>query len=286
MRMIRRLLAALVPKRRVAAAFVILGLAIAGCGGSGRVSATESVPVTKPPARGASPHDVRVRVVEYAATIVNAGTPTAFVLFGTATRDVRVTPTSSATITERQARPARFASERDRLHWQELGRPRLPLAGSRPKITILGPGQFSFLPAAGPPFTYRDVLALGRTARAIRRSIEAHLGGYGPEIPASVLMRQYGFLSGWGPVPPGSRRALNDAMRMLPGVRSCGWGDDILHRRGKVMCEADADEEVDVVINPTDGYVTGVNVKLRRRLGAYPGLKPGRLIEADAFLPG
>lgn len=234
---------------------------------------------------------VGIRDIEYAPFILNPGSTDPVVLFATRTLTITVTSASAARIVDRQTGPWRFASARDRLHWLAQGRRLAPGNSIRPLIqlssgvTNLGPGKFGFLTSAGPPLTLADVRSLGASPDQIRANVGNHLAG-GGSLSAPVLLKEYGFLLGWAPLPQLTRRALVIAMMRTPGAHVCGKGHDALGRTGSLVCAGGGVGQIEVLLDPVSQHVLEVLQRVTRASAAYPGLLRGRLVQSDTFVSG
>jgi hypothetical protein len=49
------------------------------------------------------------------------------------------------------------------------------------------------------------------------------------------------------------------------------------------LCAADSSDEIDVIVKPTTRSVLEVDERLTRDSPAFPGIRPGRLVESDTF---
>jgi hypothetical protein len=261
---------------------VALTLGVGGCGTTHTSRLARAAPVHRVAAVPTVGRPARIHLWEYAANIVDAGTPRGFVMFRRSSTVIRVTPSSAATLVEREPHAARFASPTARRQWLALGRPEV---WTRPgsDITHVGVGQFSFLPTGGLPLTSAQLGGLGGPPNRLAVVLASHLPRFGKRVPAPVLLREYGYLLGWAPLSSAARKAIDRALLALPGVRWCGSADDLIKRRGDALCGADHELKIIAILSKRRTRVLGIDLVLRHVSPLYPGIPVGEVVEADAF---
>jgi hypothetical protein len=179
---------------------------------------------------------------------------------------------------------APFPAATERARWQTAGRPPLPAVTKTASFT-LPRSTFSFTPQ-GIPLSYREAGSLPATARAMSAALTAHLkplGGADP--PATVRLKQLGFLLATAPLSGASRIAAWSALAAIPGLRMCGSGSDLAGRRGEAICADAQGEQIKVLIDATRNSVLAVEQHLLKPSALYPGVPNGALIGSDTFLP-
>jgi hypothetical protein len=223
-------------------------------------------------------------MTQYAPVVVDAGSPSGYIVFRVRDITIDVRSGSAATIAERAVSPYRFASATDRAHWRRHGSPDWVARRTPPSTTRLGAGRFSYVPLEGRPLTLADVRRLPGEAGAIERVIASHLGDARP-VSADVMLQAEGFLLGWAPLSSAARRALVSALRRTAGGRRCGTGRDPHGGRADLYCATGPDQRTLVLLSRRRSRVLRVQERLARPSRWYPGLPRGRLIESDAFGP-
>ncbi len=231
-------------------------------------------------AKGAS--TVRLREVQLATVVVNAGAPLAFSLFRITTRYTVVTPDSGALI-EEALRSARFASRLDRAHWLASGKPTLVTSDMRPQREVIPAEQFSFTPE-GRTLTYREVRSMPSQPAALEDDVSAHLHRGDTMSPPTSMLKQYGFLLAAAPVTRAVRRGLFMAIGTLTTLHPCGTGRDLLGRRGRGVCARSGELETEVLFDERSGTVLAVEQRLVGPSSLYPDLPVGTLVESDTFV--
>lgn len=235
------------------------------------------------PPREAARADHRFREIEYHTIVTNAGAPLGYTLFRTLIRNVVVMPTSAAVIGETADGRARFATRVDEANWRASGSPQLP--ASRGAIRYALPdGEFSFTPQ-GAALTFQDVLRLVPRPEAIESTLAAALKRQPTTMPpASLLLRQYGFLLGAAPLNRTLRVAVIEAMAALPGLYACGPARDLVGRRGYGVCVQGQMTGIQVILDPRSGVGLATNERLEEPTPLFPHLTVGTLIESDTFI--
>jgi hypothetical protein len=218
--------------------------------------------------------------VQYHASFGDTETPSSFTAFVTVDRQFAVSPSSAALITERGRGRARFLSPADERHWRKDGAPHLD-AGLR--SLDLPPGAFGFAPQ-GLPLTYADAISLPATPAAIQHLIVSLLRWpAGSTPPASLILRQYGFILGTAPLAHRTRAAIAAAVAALPGAHICGRGRDLVGRRGIGVCVDDGYDDIQVLVDARSGAVLAVSQRIPHTSPMYPGLRGGALVQEDVF---
>jgi hypothetical protein len=207
--------------RRGLLALALAAGVLCGCGAT---SAGVSRAIHPGEAQTGGPHQgqhreavFRIVVEERAPIVVNSGSPRGFVMVRTVLRTILVTSSSAAIIRERRLGRGSFPSPADRQQWRASGSPPF---GARSGVTQVAAGGFSFLPIAGPPLTLREAERLSPSPNAVRSVVLTHLSAPRSAITAAVLLREYGFLLGWAPLPERTRRAVQPQY-MKPGGYNC-----------------------------------------------------------------
>jgi hypothetical protein len=268
-----------------------LCVSAAGCGmggnqarGMGAPQRALSALATRLAAAPAVPSDQAIgyRDIEHRVIIYNPGSKYSFALFGTVVYTVHVQRSSAATISERVlGRPA-FTSSASRALWRAAGSPELP-GGTGSGFLSLGRDRFGFNPQ-GRTLTYSDVEHMPTTAAGVMHSIRRILRPFDSAPPATLLIKQFGYLLANAPLSPGTRAAILRATAALPGVRLCGIARDSVGRVGQQVCAYDPQVVMAVLIDPRSGAVLSVVEYLRRRSTLYPGMSPGTVITSDTFV--
>lgn len=227
---------------------------------------------------------VEFREVEYHAMVYNPGSDQAFTAFVTSTRVVRVHPSSAARVDIIDSAAAGFATPAERTRWLAAGAPTLAGAPAAGQVMSVPPGQFSFVPQ-GRVLTYQEVTVLPGTPQGVTSVVRAHSGtANGSDPPATLMLKQLGFLLGIAPLPPATRSAVWNAIALLPGIRSCGGGVDLAGRRGEGLCVDAAGYETEVLVDRAAHAVLAVEQRLLRPSVMYPAVPPGDLIESYALV--
>lgn len=229
---------------------------------------------------------VHFRMIQYSPIIENAYTPYGFAAFLQEVRDIRVLPSSAATI-EVSGGPPRLTTPAERALWRAAGKPSLPHGfPSKPNAEQMPAGTFSFIPQ-GKTLTYRAAAALPASAAALSREIRDLLAGYtGPHPLANQMLTQLGYLLAAAPLTPAARSATWMAVATLPGLHRCPDAADLAGRRGEALCAPGQGHETELLVDPSSGAVQAVEDRLLRRSAAYPGISPGTLLESDTFTGG
>jgi hypothetical protein len=272
----------------------LTGVVLAGCG-----AGTTPVPRTYDSARaliesvaghsgtGSGPGaPVHYRDTGFGALVYNPGTPNAFTAYVTATRDVTVQPSSAASVRVISAGTPEFGTATDRAHWQAAGRPALDSGLAAGQVMADPVGQFSFLPQVK-ALTYQQATALPTTPAGVLAVVRADSTS-SPDVapPATLLLRQFGFLLAIAPLSPAGRSAAWRALLLVPGVRLCGTATDLAGRTGQGLCADGDGYEVEMLVDPAAGAMLEVRKSLTQRSMMYPGAAPGKVVEVDTFLPG
>jgi hypothetical protein len=231
------------------------------------------------PQRGA-----HFRDIEYFAIVSNAGSPAAFTVFAEDIRDVRIDSASAAVFHISGVRVPAFAAAAERARWRAAGSPPLP-GVSRAGTFSLPRGTFSFTPQ-GMPITFRGATSLPTSARGMSAALAAHLAPIGgADPPATVRLKQLGFLLATAPLPGASRAMAWSALASVPGLHLCGSARDLAGRRGKGICADAQGEEVKALIDTARNSVLAVEQRLLKPSALYPGVPSGSNIGSDTFLP-
>jgi hypothetical protein len=227
---------------------------------------------------------VHFRDVEYFAVVADPGSPSGFTAFAEDVRDVRVASFSSSAVYQVSGvKVPPFAAVPERARWLAVGRPPLPAADKPGGFAV--PGEdFSFTPQ-GLPLTYRQAMSLPMSAPAMSATLGAHLAPLAHDPPATVRLKQLGFLLADAPLPTASRAAAWSALASVPGLRLCGSAADLAGRRGQAVCAAAQGEEVEVLIDVGRDSVLAVKQYLLKPSRLYPGVPNGAKIGSDTFLP-
>ncbi len=122
---------------------------------------------------------------------------------------------------------------------------------------------------------------LSITLRNVLASDVARLTG--PNPPASLLLRQYGFLLGTAPLDRGLWVAMLDALASLRGIRTCGPRHDPVGRRGYSVCAESGISSVEVVLDPRTGIALATDERLKDTSALFPHVRAGTIVESDTF---
>ena len=234
---------------------------------------------------GARPEpSTHFRDIEYFAIVSNAGAPSGFTAFAEDVRDVLADSSSAAVFHVSEVRVPAFAAASERARWRAAGSPPLP-GVSRAGAFSLPRGEFSFTPQ-GVPLTYREATSLPTSARAMSAALAAHLAPIGgADPPATVRLKQLGFLLATAPLPGAARAAAWSALASVPGLHLCGSASDLAGRRGEAVCADAQGEEVKVLIDAARNSVLAVEQGLLKPSALYPGVPVGSIDGSDTFLP-
>lgn len=281
---------------------VMISAAIAGCGSgaahapkpavarpvhfSSAAKFAESVAgrAALPVISGTSGAPVRYRTIEYTAEVSNAGLPGSYTAFVLIVRRMTIEPSSSATIDVFPDGSATFATPVDRERWKAAGSPSLAPAPRGGQVLSLPAGQFSFIPQ-GTTLTYRQARSLPLTPQALLAQLLKHLRTFvGAHPPANMLLEQLGYLIAAAPLTMAARRAAWRAVAVLPGLRLCGSGADLVHRRGTGLCVDSSGDETEILVSTRTGAVLAVEDRLLRRDRMYPLVSTGSMISSTTFV--
>jgi len=223
---------------------------------------------------------VRLRLMEYSASISDPGREGAYTAFMTITRTFIVTPSSAAIVDTSIDGPLTFPTPTDQQHWIAAGSPTLTPANGR---TALAAGEFSFIRQG--VLTYQQVVGLPGTPAGLASEIIGHLRSPAGNNPMpTVMFRQLGFLIATAPLGTPARSAAWYALASIKGLRLCGPGADLAGRRGEGLCADAKGEEVEVLIDPHTGSVLAVEERLLKPSLLYPNVPAGSLIGSTTFL--
>jgi hypothetical protein len=298
----------------VAAALLgCLALCATGCGGSGRavplstyhppLAVSPSATRVDPDSSGTAEHTLRLvaktmkpplfsdeqslrfAVVEYQLIITDAGSRDAFAVDQTVARTLKVEPDSSATMREDVLESPEFLTKNDRLRWQASGKPPYASPDDRAGRSIrseLGEGTFTFT-SQGAPLTFRQARDLPTSPRALIQSL-MRFGMRGDRAPpAAMSLSQYGFLLATAPLTRATRKALLEAVGLLPGVHTCraffpGRGS---HR--DAFCVNGDPTDSELLLDTRTGVADVVAERLDDVSPLYPGMTVGALVSCDTF---
>jgi hypothetical protein len=219
--------------------------------------------------------------VQYHADFGNTGTILSFTAFVTAYRDYTISPVSAARIIERGIGNPRFLSLADARNWRRSGAPRLSV---RFDGLFVSPGSFGFAPQ-GVPLTFADITRMPSSPRTLQRLVVSRLDwSMSSYPPASLILRQYGFLLATAPLLPSARSGIAAAVSLLPGVHICSPSADRLDRPGVSLCVEDRYGVTEILVRIKHPVVLAINERTSTTSTLYPGLKQGSLIQQDAFI--
>lgn len=222
---------------------------------------------------------LRYRTIEYSTAVVNAGLPGAFTAFVTVSRTVTVYSSSAASIHTAGQHPLTFTTPSDRERWVAAGSPAL-MPSDTGKMLALAPGQFSFV-LQGAHLTYRQASDLPETPDAFSAQILSYLR---PHPPATLLLKQLGYLIAVAPLRAAARSAAWHVVASLPGLHLCGTGTDLSGRRGEGLCVDAEGEETEILVNKSTGSVLAIEERLQRPSPMYPNVSGGSLIQSITFI--
>jgi len=227
---------------------------------------------------------VRYRLVNFYSIVSNPRTRYGFTEFATDTRDISVQPSSAARASIVSASPARFSSTAARARWLAAGRPARPGTHTAGQVIALPAGSFSFLPQRRLP--YRQAAALPASAAAVTSLAGGGQGPQaGPREPATIVLRQLGYLLAIAPLTPAARSAAWRAVAALPGLRSCGTAADMAGRNGTGLCAANGGHVTELVVDAA-GSVLAVTDRLTAPDSSYPAVPPGTVVQSETFIAG
>src|SRR5262249_1934499 len=150
--------------------------------------------------------------VDYNASVFDPDLSTGYTAFLTLRRHVRVTPASAAAMDITNAAPPSFATPADRTLWVAEDRPELGQAPATGQRMIFPAGQFSFM-RQGSTLTYAQAAALPGRADQLFAMVLDHLrAAAGPSPPASLELKQLGYLIATAPLTDRVRSAAWQAV--------------------------------------------------------------------------
>lgn len=226
---------------------------------------------------------VRYRNTGYGPAIYNPGTTNGFAVFTTNTREITVQPSSAANVRVISNGKPEFITAVDLARWEAAGRPTLdsgPVAG---QVISIPPGQFSFVPQIR-TLTYQQASSLPATPDGVFAAVLAHSKSGAGDPPATLLLRQFGFLLAVAPLPRATRPAAWDALTKLPGLRLCGDATDLAGRHGDGLCVDSGTDEIKILVDAGTSSVLAVQRRIMQPSASYPGLPAGTTIELDTFI--
>jgi hypothetical protein len=228
---------------------------------------------------------IEFTTVEYSASVFNPDLRSGFTAFLTLRRTMLVTPASAATITTTNDAPPRFATPTDRALWLADSNPALgqaPASGQRLGIPA---GQFSFLPQ-GSTLTFQQAAALPGEPDTLRATILAHLRPYaGAHPPASLELKQLGYLIATAPLTNPARAAAWDVIALLPGLHTCRTDHRLRQAGSFELCIQSPTDETRLTVSTETGAVLTVADRLLAPSRMYPHVPAGTVIGSSTF-PG
>jgi hypothetical protein len=228
---------------------------------------------------------VRYRLVNFYSIVTNPRTRYGFTEFATDTRDVSVQPSSAARAVIVRATAARFSTPAARARWLAAGPSARPGTLAAGQVIVLPAGSFSFLPQGTLP--YRQAASLPGSAAAVTALIEGRPGPQAaPRPPATVVLRQLGYLLAIAPLTPAARSAAWRAVAALPRLRRCGTAADLAGRSGTGLCAANGGHVTELIVSATAGSVLAVDDRLTARDSSYPTVPPGTVVQSATFIAG
>jgi hypothetical protein len=223
---------------------------------------------------------VRLRLIEYSASISDAGMRGAYTAFMTITRTFVVQPSSAAIVDTSVDGRMTFPTPTDQQIWTAAGSPTLSSANGR---TALAAGEFSFIRQG--VLTYQQAVDLLGTPAGLTTQILGRLRSHaGNNPPATVVLRQLGYLIATAFLSTFARSAAWHAVASVTGLRLCGSGTDLSGRRGEGLCADSQGEEVEVIIDAYTGSVLAVEERLLQQSPLYPHVPAGSVIGSTTFL--
>jgi hypothetical protein len=229
---------------------------------------------------------IRFGDLQYQLMITNAGSASAFARDQILAFETEVMPDSSARVHREVLRAPSFVSNWDRLAWRASGAPNVTSPTDHAGASIewkLPAGDFSFTPH-GRIVTSKQVRTLPSGTRSMVRILRQWLdpsAGLAP--PASLSLRQYGFLLATAPITRTVREAVLRAIGMLPGVYMCGslFATHPLHH--DAFCVNGDPTDTEVLLDPRTGAAVVVCERLDGPTPLYPHLSVGALVSSDTF---
>jgi hypothetical protein len=223
--------------------------------------------------------------VAYELIITNAGSPDAFSVAQTIARRLNVEPDSSASIRQEVLKAPRFVSRADRVHWLASGKRAYASPADRAGATTqsgIGAGGFSFAPE-GAPVTFREARNLSTSPHRLIQELMGLSARGRMEPSAATSLRQYGFLLATAPLTPATRKALVEALGLLPGVHMCNALFPGRSPHADAFCVSGNPTDSEVLLNPRTGVVDVVAERLDRSNSLYPNMAVGSLIDSETF---
>jgi hypothetical protein len=249
--------------------------------------ALRSIATTMKAPRFSSKEPVRFGWVEYQLMISNAGSAEAFKADQTIADDLTVRPDSSARMRQTVLRSPRLVSKIDQLHWQAAGKP--PFASSTDRAgqsssRRLRAGAWSFAPQGRIRLTFKRVGKLPTNERAVAEELARALGAANQTPPPATLsLRQYGFLLATAPLSLATRRAILDAIRSLPGVHLCGRLFPRHSPLDDAFCVNGDPTSTEILVDRTTGVVKVISERLDKPSIFYPNAAAGDLVDSYTF---
>lgn len=239
-------------------------------------------------ARGFSEdHLVSFTYVEYQLINHNAGSPDGFAAAQTVAETLSVRSDSSATLLEKVLSAPHLVSRIDERRWRAAGQPSLASTTDRAGSSYsqrLPAGAWSFTPQGRTRLTFAGVRSLPSNERSLARTLARVLEGSSETTPpATQSLVEYGFLLATAPLKPGTRQALIEAMRSLPGIHLCASQLLGRGRRGDAFCVNGDPTDIGVLLDPRTGIVRVLGERLSRRTPFYPDRAVGELVGSYAF---
>lgn len=224
--------------------------------------------------------------VAYQLIITNAGSAEAFTADQTVTDELTVMPDSSARMREEVLRPPRLISRIDQRHWQAAGRRPFTSPSDRAGTAFrrkLPAGAWSFTPQ-GRLMTFQRVRELPTARSTMTKELGRLLGAAGRAAPpASLSLRQYGFILATAPLTRGARKALLEALGALRGIHMCDALFPGGSPEGDALCVNGNPTSTEILLDPDTGVVTVVCERLDKPTLFYPNMRVGSLVDSNSF---
>jgi hypothetical protein len=224
--------------------------------------------------------------VDYIASVFNPDLASGFTAFLTLRRHVTVTPTSAAVIDTTNDAPPVFATSTDRTLWVADNRPSLGQAPSTGQRMAVPAGEFSFMPQ-GSTLTYGQAAALPGEPDQLVATVLDHLRPYaGPHPPASLQLKQLGYLIATAPLTNSARVAVWEALASLPGLHTCGPSLDPARADVIDMCIDTPTVEETISVDTSTGAIVSIAERLLRPSRLYPHVQMGANVDSSTFVAG
>ena len=226
---------------------------------------------------------IEFREVDYSASVFAPGTSRGFTAFLTTRRTTVVMPSSAAMVDIVNYAPPRFATSIDQSLWKADGRPSLGQAPVNGQRLAFPAGQFSFLPQ-GSTLTYQQVTSLPSDPHQFAATILGHLHSYaGAHPPASLQLKQLGYLIATSPLSIKARSAAWQALASLPGLSICANQPIQARTHTAELCIDSPTDETQISVDTSAGAILAVTDRLIQSSPLYPHVPAGTVDNSSTF---